>query len=442
MTRLSILSLASALLFGAGAVHAQNVLTRAGVDAGPVVITGATVHAIAQPARANARIRFEDGRITAIGGDDVSLDGARVVDATGKHVYPGFIVASSVTGLVEIGAVRATVDTAEVGAVNPNVRAEVAVNPDSELIPVTRAGGVLTAHVHPIAGQQGVVTGTSAVLALDGWTVEDMLVRAPVAMHVEWPSLLLPEFLPPAMIDATRKAQEEKRTALERAIADARAYAAARAGGQVRQPDLRWEAMLPVLERKLPMHVHANDIEAIEDALDFAARHDVDIVIVGGIEAWRVAPLLKARDIPVIVGGTHVLPLRRGDPYDAVYRNPARLAEAGVRYAIAGQGDVFTSPNERNLPFHAASAVAHGLPYDEALKAITLYPAQLLGVADRLGSLEPGKDATLFIADGDALEMGTVIEAAWIGGRAVDLANRHRALYEKYRDKYAQPARR
>lgn len=440
--RIPYLAVAAALACAAAPALAQNVLTRAGVDAGPVVITGATVHPVTAPPRPDARIRFENGRISAIGGAEVSLEGATVIDAAGKHVYPGFIAASSVIGLVEIGAVRATVDTAEVGAVNPNVRAEVAVNPDSELIPVTRAGGVLTAHVHPIAGQQGVVVGTSAVLALDGWTVEDMLVQAPVAMHVEWPSLLLPEFLPPAMVEATRKAQEDKRKALEAAMADARAYATAVAAGRVRQPDLRWEAMRPVLERRLPLHVHANDVEAIEDALDFAARHEVDIVLVGGLEAWRVAPLLKARDVPVIVGGTHVLPLRRGDPYDAVYANPARLAAAGVRFAIAGPGDVFTSPNERNLPFQAASAVAHGLPYEEALKAITLYPARLLGVADRLGSLEVGKDATLIVADGDALEIGTRIEAAWIRGRAIDLNNRHRALYEKYRDKYAQPGAR
>lgn len=431
---------ALALAAGAVAAQAQNVVTRPGaLPAGPVVIANATVHPVSGSPIANGRVRFEAGRITAVGAD-VPTEGASVVDASGKHVYPGFFAGSSVLGLVEVQAVRATNDTAEVGAINPNVRAEVAVNPDTEVIPVTRANGVLAALVHPVAGQQGVITGTAAVLQLDGWTWEDMTVRAGVGVHIEWPTMIVPEFLPPPLVEATRKAQVEKRAALEKAMQEAKAYRTAKDAGAVALVDLRWEAMLPVLRKEKPVLIGANDLESIEDALDFAARHDLRMVLMGGLEAWRIAALLKARDIPVIVGGTHVLPLRRSDPVDAAYANPARLHAAGIAFAISGPGDSFSVANERNLPYHAATAAAHGLPADEALKAITLYPARILGVDDRLGSLEPGKDATLFISDGDPLENSTTIEQAWIAGRPVDLRSRHTELDAKYRAKYGQPA--
>jgi imidazolonepropionase-like amidohydrolase len=427
-------------LAAAPALHAQNTITRpAPVAERPVVLVGATLHPVAGPVVEGGALRFEAGRITALGATVDTTD-AEVVDLAGRHVYPGLIAGSSVLGLVEVQAVRATNDTAEVGAINPNARAAIAVNPDTELVPVTRANGVLAALVHPVAGQQGVMTGTAAVLQLDGWTAEDMTVRDGVGVHVEWPSLMLPDFLPPALVEATRKAQVDKRKALETAMEEARSYRVAKDAGALTRPDLRWEAMLPVLRGEKPVLVSANDLESIEDALDFTARHQLKMVLLGGLEAWRVAALLKARDIPVIVGGTHLLPLRRSDPYDAAYRNPAVLQAAGVRFAISGPGDTFSVSNERNLPYHAATAVAYGLPADEALKAITLYPAQILGVADRLGSLEPGKDATFFVADGDPLENSTTIERAWIGGRPVDLSSRHTRLNEKYRAKYGQAA--
>ena len=432
--------LAGAALACSPSLLAQNTAIRPGaMPEGPVVIVGATVHPVSGAPIPNGRVRFEAGRITAIG-SEVPTDGATVVDAAGKHVYPGLIAGASVLGLVEVQAVRATNDTAEVGAINPNVRAEAAFNPDTEVVPVTRANGVLAALVHPVAGQQGVITGTAAVMQLDGWTWEDMTVRAGVGVHIEWPTLIVPDFLPPPLVEATRKAQIDKRVALEKAMEEAKSYRAAKDGGAVAVPDLRWEAMLPVLRKDKPVLVSANDLEAIEDALDFAARHDLRMVLMGGLEAWRIAALLKARDVPVVIGGTHVLPLRRSDPVEAAYANPAKLHAAGVRFAISGPGDSFAVSNERNLPYHAATAVAHGLPAAEALKAVTLYPAQILGVADRLGSLEAGKDATLFVSDGDPLENSTAIEMAWIAGRPVDLRSRHTLLDEKYRAKYGQPA--
>jgi len=425
----------------AGHAHAQNVVTVPGAPQDrPIVIVNATVHPVSSAPIANGRVRFEAGKITAVGAE-VPTEGASVIDASGKHVYPGMLAASSVIGLVEVQAVRATNDTTEVGAINPNARAQVAVNADSEVVPVTRANGVLAALVHPVAGQQGVITGSAAVLQMDGWTWEDMTVRGDVGQYIEWPSLIIPDFLPPPLIQATRKAQVDKRIALEKALTDAKSYRTAKQANAVSLPDLRWEAMLPVLRKEQPVLIGANDMESIEDALDFTARHDLRMVLVGGLEAWRLAALLKARDIPVIVAGTHVLPLRRSDPFDAAFSNPAKLHAAGLKFAISGPGDSFSVSNERNLPYHAATAIAYGLPADEGLKAVTLYPAQILGVADRLGSLETGKDATLFISDGDPLENSTAIEQAWIGGRVVDLRSRHTKLNDKYRAKYGQPGR-
>jgi imidazolonepropionase-like amidohydrolase len=434
---MNLRSLVPALLalLAATPLAAQNVVTTPGAKPEqPVVLINADLYPVAAAPIPNGRLRIEGGKISAIGGVEVDTAGAEVIDLAGKRVYPGLIAANTVLGLVEVGAVRATVDETEVAAIAPEVRAEVAVNPDSEHFPVTRANGVLSALTRPEPGEHSVISGRSALLALDGWTWEAMTLKAPVAMHLVWPSPQQPEGLPPAMLKEWQKALEAKRAQLQQAMREARAYAAA---PSPEPPDLRWEAMRPVFDRTLPLFVHADDAPAIEEALAFAREERLRITIVGGLEAWRLAAQLKQDDVPVIIGGTQVLPLRRHDPVEAVFENPAKLHAAGVRFAIASPGDSFSTSNERNLPYQAASAATHGLPQDEALRAITLYPAQILGVDDRLGSLEVGKDATLFVADGDPLEVTTQVLRAFIGGREVDLDNRHKRLYEKYRGKYA-----
>lgn len=421
-------------LAACSAAHAHDNVP-APAQAQPIVIAGATVHTVSGATLPNAAVRFEDGRLVAVGAR-VPTDGAQVIDATGKHLYPGLISANSVLGLVEIGAVRATVDTTEVGLNAANVRAEVAVNPDSEVIPVTRSNGVLLALTAPQGNGVSVIAGTSALLQLEGWSWEEMTLAAPVALHVAWPSRFVPGGFDAEAIEGANKAAKEKRDGLEKAFEDAEAYAARQDGDGT--PDLALAAMQRFLGGKQPVFFHADDAQAIEDALDFAKEHGLKPVIVGGSEAWRLTDRLRADRVPVIVGGTHVLPLRRADPVDAIYANAAKLHAAGVRFAIATPGDGFDTSNLRNLPYQAASAVAYGLPHDEALKAITLYPAQILGVADRVGSLEAGKDATLFLADGDPMDARTHVERAWIGGREIDLANRQTRLYEKYRKKYGK----
>ena len=403
----------------------------------PIALVGATVYPVSAPPIEEATLVFDQGRITALGRKAAIPPGAKRIDLRGRRVYPGLINAYSRLGLIEIDAVRATRDYAETGKVNPNAKAETAFNPDSELIPVTRSDGVLLSLVAPSGG---LISGTSAVMQLDGWTYEDMTLKAPAGMHVQWPRVS------PAAVwkkgksspssEEQAKTRDDALAQLEQTFADARAYRKARAaegpGAGRHAVDLRWEAMRPVLEGELPLVVAADRVQEIQAAVAFAQRERVKLIIYGGYDAPHCAALLKAHRVPVIVSTVHRLPLRRGDAYDAPYSLPERLRAAGMRFSIASRN----TWNARNLACEAGMAVAYGLPPDEALKAITLYPAQILGVADRVGSLEVGRDATLIVTDGDVLDTPTHVEAAFLEGRAVDLDNRHKRLWRKYQEKY------
>ncbi|MCH8922679.1 MAG: amidohydrolase family protein [Planctomycetes bacterium] len=399
----------------------------------PIALVGGTIHTLEGPDIASGTVLFDKGKIVAVGKQVKIPANALKVDVTGKHVYPGLIESYSNTGLIEIGAVRATRDSAETGSINPNVKAQVAVNPDSELIPVGRANGVLLSMSVP---RGGLISGQSALLQLDGWTWEDLTLRSPVGMHVRWPRM---DPISAWWMKETKKDQlaerDEALANLRKALGDARAYAKARAADPQRPIDSRWEAMLPVLAGKLPLIVEAEEIQQIQSAVAFAAKQKLKLIIYGGYDAPHCAALLKKHEVPVIVGGVHRLPRRRHEPYDTPFTVPARLHKAGVRFCISGSGR-FGASTLRNLPYQAAMAAAHGLPEDEALKSITLYAAEILGAGDRVGSLAAGKDATLFVADGDILEIPTHVTAAYIQGRVVDLSNRHTRLYQKYQQRY------
>lgn len=405
-------------------------------QARPIALVGGTIHPVSGPPIEQGTLVFDDGRITAIGRKVPVPQGARRIDVRGRHVYPGLINAYSSLGLVEIGAVRATRDTRETGKVNPNARAEVAFNPDSELIPVTRSGGVLVSLTAPSGG---LISGTSALMQLDGWTWKEMTLKAPVGMHVQWPAMS-PATDWKEKEDEPKEEQPKERDKalrlLEQTFADARSYQQARAAeeaGAGRHPlDTRWEAMLPVLEGKLPLVVTADELQQIQAAVAFAERENVKLILYGGYDAPHCAALLKKHRVPVVVSAVHRLPRRRGDAYDAAYTLPERLRAAGIPFAIASHN----TSNARNLPYEAATAVAYGLAPEEALKAITLSPARIFGVDDRVGSLEIGKDATLILTDGDPLQTPTQVEAAYIQGRPVDLDNRHKRLWRKYQEKY------
>jgi imidazolonepropionase-like amidohydrolase len=402
----------------------------------PIALVGGTIHTVSGATIPQGIVLFDHGRIIAIGTSPAIPSNAERVDVSGKHIYPALIDPFTHLGLTEIDAVRATLDIHEVGNITPNVCAQVAVNPESELIPVTRSNGVLLALVAP-AGD--LIAGTSAVLMLDGWTWQDMTLRAPTALHIEWPAMALDRS--EAVPDSTQKHMAEARDrslkALREAFDGARAYMRAknaRGSGSPRHPnDQRWEAMIPVLERKVPVVIEADELQQIEAAVAFAAEQKIRMILYGGYDAPRCAGLLKRYDVPVIVSETHRMPLRRSDAYDDPFTVPERLREAGIDFCIACGERTW---NERNLPYQAATAVAYGLPEEEALKSITLYSARILGVADRVGSIEVGKDATLIVTDGDPLEIPTHVEQAYIQGRRIDLNDRQKTLFEKYKQKY------
>ncbi len=402
-----------------------------------IVLRGATIHPVSGPDIADGEIIFANGKITAVGHDLPIPEGARVIEIVGKHVYPGLIAAHSALGLTEIQSVRGNTDSAEVGTINPNARAQVAINADSELLPVARANGILTALAVPRTGD-GLISGISTLIHLDGWTWESLTVRADVGLHVFWPDLRIdrsPRY--PLSPEDQQKEIDVRLRRLQETFDAARAYRRAVESGTGPRPDVRLAAMLPVLKGEVPVFVHADDIRQIEGSVRWANAERLKMVLVGGQDAWRVTDLLKECDVPVIVSPVNALPLRRWEGYDTAYANPGKLHAAGVRFCIANTGSDFEAAHERNLPYQAAQAAAHGLPRDEALKSVTLYPAQILGVADRLGSLEVGKDATVIVTAGDPLEIMTQVEAAYIDGRPVDLSNRQTRLYEKYRRKYA-----
>jgi len=418
-------------------VAAQSLVIPPPAQAQPIVLKNAYIDPIDGTPIERGAIRFEAGKVVALG---VSVDesGALVEDLKGLHLYPGLIDANSSVGLFEVESVRGTVDTAEVGPFNPNVRADRAVNPDSEQLTVTRANGVLASLVVPQPGAAGVVTGSSALLQMDGWTVEQMTVKAPLAMHIHWPSSNLPTWLPAPIRDAALAATKANLEQLEALFVDAKSYAGLSKSVQLERENLRLASLQPALEKTVPVFFHVREQQQIRAALKFAGRHDLRAVLVGAQDAWRVLELIKAANVPVIVGGTLVDPLRRDDAYDAIYRNPLALSQAGIPFAIALPGDTFSSTQARNLPYHAAMAAAFGLEPREALKAITLYPAQILGVADQLGSLKVGSRATFFLSNGDPLDVRTQVTRAFISGREISLKNRQTELNTKYSEKYQQ----
>lgn len=403
----------------------------------PILITDVTLHPVSSEVIKNGQILFEYGIIITLG-KDVGLlpDNTETISLPGKHVYPGFVAANTTMGLVEIQAIRATLDVNETGDFNPNIRAEVSYNPDSELIPVARSNGITVAHTIP---KGGLISGSSAAMLMDGWTTEDVTLKAPVGMHLNWPAM-------DVGTGEKRKEREKKRDKkleeIELFFREARAYLRAKEAAETaNRPmdiDLRWEAMIPVLKGELPMIIHANRVRQIETAVHWTRQQNIRMILADGRDSWRVTDLLKKYEIPVILASVHSLPARRWEDYDTPYTTPLKLHQASVQYCIAMSRGFFVAAHIRNLPYHAATAAAYGLPKEEALKSITLYPAEILGIADRVGSLEPGKDATLIITNGDPLEITTQVEIEFIQGRKIDLSDRQKMLYAKYQEKYRQ----
>lgn len=409
----------------------------------PLAITNARVVTVSGPVIERGTVVVSQGRIVAVGSDVAVPPGATLVDGAGKSLYPGLFDALTSLGLVEVASVAATVDTTEVGEVNPHARAWVALHPDSELVPVARANGVTTVLSAP---QGGLVSGQSAVVRLAGTTPEAMTLRAPAALHLVYPSgrperaasgpAEEPE--PKTLekrLEEKEKNQEKALARLAALFAEAKAHAAAVAeAGRGTRPlpetSLVLEALAPFVRGEAPVVVRADDEDDIRGAVRLASDQGLRLVIAGGLEAWRCASLLKERDVAVLLK-VHRLPARESDPYDAPYASAAVLHRAGVRFAIVTDD----AENVRNLPYEAAMAAAYGLPPDEALRAITLSPAEILGVADRVGAIAPGRDATLVLAEGDILDTRTRVTHVFVDGVPQPLETRHTRLYDRYKDR-------
>jgi imidazolonepropionase-like amidohydrolase len=401
-----------------------------------MAFTGGTVHPVSGPEIANGTILVDGAKITAVGSGIAVPSGAVVVDCKGKHVYPGFVHANTVLGLAEISTIQGSDDTQESGNLNPNQRAEVMYNPDSDFLPVTRLNGVTT--VLSIPGG-GAIRGTSALMHLDGWTAEDITVRAPVALHVTWPNMTpIHAFFILTSDEEQNKQRDEAIKAIGDAFDDARAYWTARdaeAGKGVpkHDDDVRWDAMRKVLKGEIPVMFHCDALAQIRAVLRFCDQQKLtNVILLGGYDSWRIADELKRRNIAVIVGGTLETPNRGYESYDEAFTLPARLSRAGVRFAIADEGGSFAEANARNVPYHAAMAAAFGLDHDEALKAVTLYPAQILGAGDKIGSIDVGKLADLQITDGDPLLVATHCEQVVVNGKLVPMESRQTRLFHKY----------
>jgi imidazolonepropionase-like amidohydrolase len=399
-------------------------------------LVGATIHTVSGPDIPNGTLVVRDGKIAAVSpGRTPSADGP-VVDAAGRHIYPSLFPPMTILGLEEIAAVRSTLDRTELGEINPDARASVAVNLDSTLLPVARSGGVLIAGVTPTGG---IISGTAAAMKMEGWTREDATLKDPAAITVFWPDLRI-DRSPQASLSV--RLQEKKRDAavakLKNAFRDARAYAQARgAEGKPGVPhhdaDLRLAALVPAVEGRIPVVVSADRLAQIRDAVQWANDEKLRLAIWRGADAWRMADELAAAGVPVIVESPLDLPIRSDDAYDAQFANAGRLAAAGVRVIFNDGGS--DASNVRNFPQLAATAATFGFPREKAVAAMTLEPARLFGVADRVGSLEPGKDATFILTDGDILDLRSRVVGAYLDGRSLDLTDKQKQLYEKYRNR-------
>ena len=426
MRTLALLSLLAA------ATAAQDLTHKAAPQKKPIAIVNAEIHPVSGPVIARGTIVFENGRITAIGKDAAVPEGAATIDAGGRRVYPGFIAPYTRLGLAEVGAVRATRDTNEVGDIKPEVRAAVAVNPDSTVIPVARSNGVLIFATWP---RGGLLPGRASVMRADGWTWEDMAILPAAGVVVTWPGQVPRRRWRGSEAPQPDGRAEKAVRRIREVFGRARAYHRARKANPQLPRDIRWEAMGPALRGERPVFLLANRADQIADAVHFAARHRLKAVVVGGRDAALCADLLKKHDVGVIFTGLHRYP-RRGDAdYDEAYRTPSLLQAAGLRWCLASGERL---GNERNLPYSAARAAAYGLSREHALRSITLNAARVLGIDRDYGSLEKGKTATLFLCDGDPLEVTTRIHGAFIDGRRIDISNKQTKLATKYREKYRQ----
>ncbi|HKP85776.1 MAG TPA: amidohydrolase family protein [Blastocatellia bacterium] len=436
MKRIGIVSLVLALIGSVFSLGPARV-TRAQTRNESYAIRNARIVTVTGPVIENGTVVISDGKIAAVGANVTVPSNAKVIDGSGLSVYPGMMDAGTTLGLEEISSVAGSMDTSEIGDNNANIHVDVALHPDSSHIAVTRVNGITTAVTQP---EGGTIAGRSAVISLDGWVPRDMVLKSPAAMHMNWPfnqarGADFAGFGQQRSISDLRREQERQLDSVRKILRDAKAYADAK-DARAKDPnlprqnvDLKLEALIPVVRGEMPMVINANTERDIKNALAFADEMKLKAIISGGLEAYKIADQLRARNIPVLVGPVLRMPNREDDPYDAAFANAGLLSKAGVKIAFQTQD----SAHVRDLPYHAGMAAAFGLPKEEALKAVTIYPAEIFGVADRVGSIERGKIANLIATTGDPLEILTQIRHLFINGREIPLTSRHTELYEKYK---------
>ncbi|MBK6266330.1 amidohydrolase family protein [Marivirga sp. S37H4] len=399
----------------------------------PIAIMNAVAHLGTGEVIQNSVITFADGKLTNVADATVirlDLSQYEVINAEGMHAYPGLIASNTIVGLEEIAAVRSTRDQAETGDFNPNVRALIAYNTDSEIIPTTRFNGILYAQTTPRSGR---ISGSSSVMDLDAWNWEDGVLKADEGIHLNWPTKLLsPRWWTGETEWRENKKYDEQYTEVEKFFKDAASY------NNISQPEvtnLKMEAMKGLFDGSKSLYIHTDRAKEIVESVKFAQRMGVSkIVVVGAGQAFYVKDFLKDNDIAVILEDTHRLPDRTADEVDLPYKLPFLLKEAGLKVAIGQWDEVM---KVRNLPFGAGTAAAYGLGKEEALKMVTLNPAEIMGVSDKIGSLEVGKIASIVVSEGDLLDMkSNKLAYVFIEGRRVTLEAHQQRLYQKFKDKY------
>ena len=409
-------------------------------------IKGAKIYTLSGAPIENGTVILRDGKIAAVGANIDVPTGAQVIDATGLEVYPGLFDPITQLGLNEVSAVSATVDISELGDYNPEIVAATAVNPASTHIPVTRASGIT--HVIAVPGSNtfdlgtgGMIGGQASAFHLAGWTMEEMQIKRSVAMFINWPSIATRtfdfatfSFKDKPYADA-KKEYDKTINEMSDLLDRARHYAQASEKGSpaLFERDLKLEALVPVVEGKLPVLVAAGRARDIRNAVEFCTKQNLKMILADGTEAWKVKDLLKEKKIPVILGPSQRLPEEEDDPYDKPMTLASELHDAGIPIAFASFGTAFS----RRLPQYAGTAVAYGLPHEEALKAITLNAAQMFGIDDQVGTIEPGKFADLIVTNGDPLELQTQVRYLFIKGKLTSTDNKHRDLYEQYKGRPA-----
>ncbi len=415
-------------------VSAQETILPAPAQKEVIALTNATIHVGNGQVIENGTVVFKDGKITAVGAN-ASTAGARVIDCKGKQIYPGLILSSTQVGLVEVPTVRATLDGSEIGEFNASIRSLVSDNTDSKVINTLRPNGILLANIVP---DGGIISGSSSVVQFDAWNWEDAAYKADNAIQFRMPSLLarrggrggFGNFGGQQNVDPVKRGMEQIES-VKTFFREAKAYLAE---SKHENTNLKFEAVKGLFEKKQKLFIHCNIVKEMLLAVDFAREFGFDVVLVGAVDSWQIADILKQNNIAVILNQLHNLPTMVDDDIDQPFKTPAMLQKAGVLFAL---NDDDENTRSRNLAFNAGTAATYGLTKEEALSAVTLNAASILGVADKTGSIEPGKDANIIVSEGDILDMRTnIIDHAFIQGRQLDLRSKQTQLADKFETKY------